>query len=178
MPALFLDRDGVINRNHGYVFTSSNFEFFPEIFDICRIAQELSMPIVVVTNQSGIGRGYFSEQDFQTLTKWMISEFEKRKIHISMVLHASDNPEFHSNSQRRKPSPSMILEAAEKLGINLTDSILIGDSETDIIAADRAGIRHTILIAAQPVSSLASILVENHHQCANVVAKLVRKNSE
>lgn len=178
MPALFLDRDGVINRNQGYVYKHSDFEFFPEIFDICRIAQAANMPIVVITNQSGIGRGFFTEKDFQSLTKWMVSEFAIREIQISMVLHAPDNPELNTKSERRKPSPLMILEAAETLGISLKDSIMIGDSETDILAADRAGIKHTILIAAQTVSTVASVLIENHHQCTSIVAQLVSQNQE
>ena len=67
-PALFLDRDGVINRNHGYVYEIDKFEFFPEIMDICRVAQSANFLIVVVTNQSGIGRGYFSKEKFLELT--------------------------------------------------------------------------------------------------------------
>ena len=73
--ALFLDRDGVVNKNHGYVFKISDFEFFPEIIEICRISHNLGMPIVIVTNQSGIGRGIFTEADYRIVTDWMISEF-------------------------------------------------------------------------------------------------------
>jgi D-glycero-D-manno-heptose 1,7-bisphosphate phosphatase len=175
MPALFLDRDGVINRNHGYVYRVSDFEFFPEIFDICQIAQKADMTIVVITNQSGIGRGYFTEKEFHSLTDWMVSEFARREIRIHMVLHAPENPEIDACLERRKPSPFMIIEAAEKLGINLADSILIGDSETDVIAADRAGIKHTILIASQDISTVASVSVENHKECLGIVAQLVEK---
>ena len=60
-PALFLDRDGVVNKNYGYVYKTDKFDFHFEIFEICRIAQSANMPIVIITNQSGIGRGYFSE---------------------------------------------------------------------------------------------------------------------
>ena len=79
-PALFLDRDGVVNKNYGYVFEISKFEFYTEIFEICSIVQEVKMPIVIVTNQSGIGRGYFSEVEYLFVTDWMISEFNKQGI--------------------------------------------------------------------------------------------------
>ena len=75
--AVFLDRDGVINKNLGYVSDISRFEFFPEIMEICFLAEKKGFPIVVVTNQSGIGRGYFTVEDYNILTKWMIEEFKK-----------------------------------------------------------------------------------------------------
>ena len=74
-PGLFLDRDGVINVDHGYVFKPENFEFIDGIFDLCRKARECRYRIFVVTNQAGIGRGLYSEQDFHTLTTWMCAIF-------------------------------------------------------------------------------------------------------
>jgi D-glycero-D-manno-heptose 1,7-bisphosphate phosphatase len=173
--ALFLDRDGVVNKNHGYVFEISKFEFCTGIFEICSIAQDAKMPIVIVTNQSGIGRGYFSEEDYLSLTDWMISEFNKQGISIDQVLYAPENPETNSNSlpERRKPSPVMILEAGEALGINLAESILIGDKESDMIAAQRGGIRHRILIGTQAGNTVASVNVENHLQCIEVLSNIV-----
>ena len=79
-PALFLDRDGVINRDSGFVSKVEDFEFFPEIIEICSISHRLKFPIVIITNQSGIGRGYFTEGDFWDLTRWMIDEFAKYGI--------------------------------------------------------------------------------------------------
>ena len=75
-PALFLDRDGVINVEKNYVHRIEDFEFLDGIFDLCRAAIERNMPILVVTNQAGIGRGYYSEAHFQTLTDWMMARFE------------------------------------------------------------------------------------------------------
>ena len=174
-PALFLDRDGVVNKNYGYVFEISKFEFYTEIFEICSIVQEVKMPIVIVTNQSGIGRGYFSEVEYLFVTDWMISEFNKQGISIDLVLYAPENPETKKNSppKRRKPSPAMIIEAGEALDINLAESILIGDKESDMIAAQRGGIGHRILIGTQAGSTVASVNVENHYQCIEVVSNIV-----
>ncbi len=178
--ALFLDRDGVVNRNYGYIFEKSRFDFYLEIFEICRISQAAGLPIIIVTNQSGIGRGFFSEEEYQELTKWMLSEFEKQGVKITAVLHASENPDSTSNPlhDRRKPSPSMILEAAEIFLIELTDSILIGDNESDMVAAERAGISHRLLIGQASGSTVASVVVKNHHKCIQIVSDIIARTQE
>ncbi len=174
--ALFLDRDGVINKNFGYVSKVQDFEFIPEVFSICRAAQKLGFRIVVVTNQSGIGRGLFTEKDFEILTAWMIGEFSEKKIEISLVLHAPENPENSLsllNLNRRKPSPEMFFEAASKLELNLANSIMIGDTENDMIAAQRAGLSHRILINANSKSSVATEIVADHKACLTVVTNIL-----
>ncbi len=178
--ALFLDRDGVVNRNYGYVFEKSRFEFYLEIFEICRVSQAAGFLIIIVTNQSGIGRGFFSEEEYQELTNWMLSEFEKQGIKITAVIHASENPDSISNPlhHRRKPSPSMILEAAEIFEIQLTDSIMIGDNESDMIAAERAGISHRVLIGPASGSTVASMVVKNHPKCVQIVSDIIARTRE
>ena len=178
--ALFLDRDGVVNRDHGYVFEKKNFDFYPEIFKICLFAQKSGMPIVIVTNQSGIGRGYFSERDYQTLTEWMISSFKSHGIEITDVLHAPENPDSdpHPLPDRRKPSPAMFLEAAMKFSLNLADSIMIGDNELDMLAAQRAGIGYRILIGTHEGTTVASDVVEAHNHCFDLLQSIVSRNKE
>jgi len=175
VPALFLDRDGVVNRNHGYVFEISNFEFHPEIFEICLVAKSASMPIVIVTNQSGIGRGYFSESEYQNLTQWMISEFRSQGIAINAVFHAPENPESKHVSipERRKPSPEMFFEAAKEFDLNLHNSVMIGDNESDMAAAQRAGVEHRILIGEPEGSTVASDSAADHQQCIEILRKIV-----
>lgn len=179
--ALFLDRDGVINKNSGYVYKVTDFEFFPEIFEICFAAQNLGLPIVVITNQSGIGRGYFSEGDYSKLNGWMVREFLKRKIEISLVLHAPENPEDQSiplNMSRRKPSPVMFIEAAINLNLDLATSIMIGDSESDMIAAQRAGLKHRILIGKESRESEATKIVPEHNSCLAAVKRILLEGRE
>ena len=138
------------------------------------------MPIVIVTNQSGIGRGFFSEVDFLSLTDWMITEFNRQGINIDRVLYAPENPEKGSSSfsERRKPSPAMILEAAEEFDINLGESIFIGDKESDMLAAQRSGITHRILIGSEAGSTVASVKVVDHLQCIEVVSRVVAGRQE
>lgn len=143
--ALFLDRDGVINIDGGYTSHSDNFEFIDGIFDLCRTAKQSDYLIIVVTNQAGIGRGYYSEQDFFVLTAWMCEKFEAERAPLTEVFFCPDHPEhgiggYKKDSFDRKPNPGMLLRAAEKYDISLNDSILVGDKDSDMQAAERAGI--------------------------------------
>jgi D-glycero-D-manno-heptose 1,7-bisphosphate phosphatase len=144
--ALFLDRDGVINVDRGYVHRPDQFEFIPGIFELARFAvQELRWPIVVVTNQSGIGRGLFDEGAFEALTRWMCGRFEAENAPITRVYHCPYHPQFGIGAYRmdhpwRKPKPGMILQAAADLDLDLAESAIIGNSLADIKAAAAAGI--------------------------------------
>jgi D-glycero-D-manno-heptose 1,7-bisphosphate phosphatase len=168
-PALFLDRDGVINRDVGYVHKIEDFEFYREIFEICRSFTRMEIPIVVVTNQSGIGRGIFTLDDFLNLNNWMISEFQKEKIPITKVYFCASAPNSEFDF-RRKPDPGMILEAAQDFDIELKNSIMIGDKESDMIAASMAGIENRIIIedCAQE-GSAATGSVKNHGELVGVM---------
>lgn len=135
MPkALFLDRDGTINADHGYVYRVEDFEFLPGIFELCSRAQALGYLIIVITNQSGIARGYYKEEDFSRLTAHMVSEFAQRGIHITDVLHC---PEL--SGPNRKPEPGLFLEAQRKHGLDMAASVSVGDNPRDAEAAQRAG---------------------------------------
>jgi D-glycero-D-manno-heptose 1,7-bisphosphate phosphatase len=151
-PALFLDRDGVINVDHGYVHKAEQFVFIAGIFDLVRFAtRELGWPVVIVTNQAGIGRGYFGEAAYQTLTQWMCDRFDAENAPIARVYHCPYHPEHGLDEYRldhpwRKPHPGMILQAASDLDINLSASAIIGDKITDMQAAETAGIRLRIKV--------------------------------
>jgi len=143
--ALFLDRDGVINHDDGYTSRPEDFKFIEGIFDLCRAAKQSGYLLIVVTNQAGIGRGYYSEQDFFVLTAWMCEQFEAEDAPITEVFFCPDHPEhgigaYKKDSFDRKPNPGMLLRAAEKYGISLHDSIIVGDKDSDMQAAERAGV--------------------------------------
>lgn len=143
--ALFLDRDGVINHDDGYTSRAEDFKFIEGIFDLCRAAKRSGYLLIVVTNQAGIGRGYYSEQDFLALTAWMCERFEAKGAPITEVFFCPDHPEhgigpYSKDSFDRKPNPGMLLRAAEKYRISLQDSIMIGDKDKDMQAAERAGV--------------------------------------
>lgn len=143
--ALFLDRDGVINVDHGYVSKIENFEFCSGIFEVLKKYQKLGFLLIVVTNQSGIGRGYYSSEDFETVTAWKLDALEKEEIFIDEVYHCHHDPD--SGCGCRKPAPGMLLEACEKFDIDMENSWMIGDKKSDIDAAYNAGVKNTILIS-------------------------------
>jgi D-glycero-D-manno-heptose 1,7-bisphosphate phosphatase len=143
--ALFLDRDGVINHDTGYTSEVEKFLFIDGIFDVCRAARRLGYLLIVVTNQAGIGRGYYSEQDFSLLSKWMCEQFVAEGAPIMDVLFCPYHPEYgvgdyKKDSFDRKPNPGMLLQAAEKYGLDLHRSIMIGDKDSDMQAAKNAGV--------------------------------------
>ena len=149
--ALFLDRDGVINEEKNYVHRIEDFEFMEGIFELLRHAQSLHYMLVVITNQAGIARGYYTEKDFHTLNDWMLAQFREKGIQIGKVYFCPYHPthglgEYRKDSEFRKPAPGMILQAAKDLDIDLQQSILLGDKESDIEAGKRAGLKHSILL--------------------------------
>jgi len=148
--ALFLDRDGVVNVDHPYVFQKENFEFIDGIFTLCRTAVALRYKIFIVTNQAGIGRGYYSEHDFHELTRWMCEVFVQNGVRIDKVYFCPNHPThgigpYRIESTWRKPGPGMILQAADEFAINLQDSLLIGNNESDILAAKAAHVGCALL---------------------------------
>jgi len=155
--ALFLDRDGVINVDSGYVHTAAATQWVPGIFDLCRRAADLGYLLVVVTNQAGIARGYYSEQDFLTYSQWMRDEFAARGIPLAAIYHCPHHPTAGPEAKRvpcdcRKPAPGMLLRAARELGLNLSRSALIGDQPWDIEAANRAGVAHSLRLGTDGVA--------------------------
>ena len=144
MKVIFLDRDGVINQEVGYLHKSKDFKFIDGTFEACKQFQSLGYKLIVVTNQSGIARGYYQEEDFHILTKWMLAQFYNRDIDILDVFFCPHGPK--STCKCRKPQPGMFLEACDKYDINMENSWIVGDKEADITAANSAGINNTILV--------------------------------
>jgi len=93
-PALFLDRDGVINIDHGHVHRIENFEFIPGVFDLVRRANDKGWMVIVVTNQAGIAKGYYTEEAFQILSAWMIDQFQMNGARLDKIYHCPHHPEF------------------------------------------------------------------------------------
>jgi D-glycero-D-manno-heptose 1,7-bisphosphate phosphatase len=152
--ALFLDRDGVINVDTGHVHHRESFEFIPGIFELCRAAQTLDYLLVVVTNQAGIARGYYSESDFNDLTDWMMGKFEENGVRIRRLYYCPYHPVFgvgkyKHDSPDRKPNPGMLLRAQSDLDLDLGASILIGDKLSDIQAGCAAGVGTQILLSSE-----------------------------
>ncbi|WP_440055372.1 D-glycero-beta-D-manno-heptose 1,7-bisphosphate 7-phosphatase [Pseudoalteromonas sp. T1lg65] len=149
--AIFLDRDGVINVDRAYVHQIADFQFIDGVFEACRRFVEAGFLIVVVTNQSGIGRGYYDEQQFHTLTDWMIAQFAAHNVPITSVYFCPHHPDkadapYKQDCECRKPAPGMLNQAIIEHQIEPSRSIMVGDKVSDIKAARAAGLHTAVLV--------------------------------
>jgi D-glycero-D-manno-heptose 1,7-bisphosphate phosphatase len=157
-PLLFLDRDGVINDDHGYVATIERCAFVEGIFEVVRHFRAIGFTAVVITNQAGIARGYYTENQFLEFTGWLHRTFAAQKAPLAATYYCPFHPdgtipEFSHPSELRKPQPGMLLQALADFGANAAECVLVGDSPTDIEAARRAGVGGAWLLdrsATQP----------------------------
>jgi D-glycero-D-manno-heptose 1,7-bisphosphate phosphatase len=149
--ALFLDRDGVINVDHGYVCAPERTEFIDGIFDLCRIAARNGYLVVVITNQAGIARGYYSEREFLAYMNWVRGVFVEHGAHLDAVYYCPHHPsegigEYLRDCACRKPAPGMILTAQRELELDLASSVFVGDNASDQQAASAAGVGACIIL--------------------------------
>jgi D-glycero-D-manno-heptose 1,7-bisphosphate phosphatase len=162
--ALFLDRDGVINVDNDYVHSREDFHFQEGIYELCRAAQTLGYLLLVVTNQAGVARGYYTESAFFELTKWMTQKFAEEQIRIARVYYCPYHPvhglgKYKRDSADRKPNPCMLLRARTDFNLNLAKYVLIGDKLSDIYAPKAAGVGTNILFP----SGTESIELQDGH---------------
>lgn len=155
--ALFLDRDGVINVDGGYVHRVEDFHLVPGILSLCRQAGKKGYLVLVVTNQSGIGRGMFSEADFERLTEYMRGVFRAAGAEITDVFHCPSADDRHPD---RKPNPGLFLKAAAAYGLDMPACVSVGDRERDIRAAVAAGVGRNVLFSTGDSPTLATARVE------------------
>ncbi len=149
--AVFLDRDGVLNVDNGYVSKVDDFEFIEGVIDACKKLKEKGYLLVVITNQSGIARGYFSEEQFHTLTEWMDWSLADRGVDLDGIYYCPHHAEkgigeFKIDCDCRKPKPGMLLSAIEELNIDVSNSILVGDKVSDIQAGIASGVNCNYLV--------------------------------
>ncbi|KAA0678233.1 HAD family hydrolase [Roseomonas genomospecies 6] len=150
--ALLLDRDGVVNVDHGYVGDIGRFTFMDGIVTLTRHAVDRGFRVAVITNQSGIARGYFTEAAFLELSDWMRGMFLAQGVELAGVFHCPYHRSgtvgrYARDSFWRKPNPGMILEAARRLDLDLSRSVFLGDQTTDMAAAQAAGVPRRIMLA-------------------------------
>ena len=150
-PAIFLDREGVINVDTGYVYLVDDFKFIDGVIDALLKLKQKGYLLVVVTNQSGIARGMFTEEQFMSLTEWMDWSLADRGVDLDGIYFCPHHPSEGSDQYRksctcRKPGPDMILDAVKHLDIDLTRSYMVGDKPSDMKAAINAGVAHKILV--------------------------------
>ncbi|MBR9729212.1 D-glycero-beta-D-manno-heptose 1,7-bisphosphate 7-phosphatase [Shewanella intestini] len=169
--AVFLDRDGVINLDHGYVHQVDDFEYVEGVFEACLAFKKQGYKIVVVTNQSGIARGKYTEDDFHALTEWMDWNFADKGVDLDGIYYCPHHSEkgigeYKVECDCRKPKPGMLLDAAKFLKIDMSQSVMVGDKADDMRAGKAAGILTNILVrtgksVTEDAIAEASIVVDS-----------------
>jgi D-glycero-D-manno-heptose 1,7-bisphosphate phosphatase len=144
--ALFLDRDGVINKEKNYLYKIDDFEFIDGVFETCRKFHQDGYLIIVITNQAGIARGLYSLGDYQKLTNWMNAKFLEHGVKISATYCCPHHPDFSGECACRKPSPGLLKTARNDFNIDMASSIFLGDKESDIEAGIGAGVGKNVLV--------------------------------
>jgi D-glycero-D-manno-heptose 1,7-bisphosphate phosphatase len=150
--ALFLDRDGVVNEEVGYLHRTDEVRFVDGIFSLCRTAAGLGYRLIVVTNQAGIARGYYSEEDFEALMNFMRVKLSAEGVELDAVYYCPYHPEhgvgkYKREHEDRKPGTGMLRRGAREFGVELSESVLVGDRCSDVGAANAAGLRQAFLIS-------------------------------
>ena len=145
VPAAFLDRDGVINVDSGYVHRVDDFHFIPGVLNACRSLHVAGYKLLVVTNQAGIAHGLYDEQAFNEITDWMSNRFVEAGAPLAGVYYCPHHPaariaRFRRECGCRKPAPGMITQAVREHRIDVSNSFLVGDKASDLEAAQRAGL--------------------------------------
>ena len=163
--ALFLDRDGVVNHEVGYLYKREDVRWVDGFHKLARTAQTLGYKLVVVTNQSGIARGFYSKGDFDALMEWMREELQRDDVHLDAVYCCPYHPEhgigeWKRESEDRKPSPGMLLRAASEYGLDLAQSVMVGDRCSDVGAANAAGLRQAFLLSGTEAVACTGTFLE------------------
>lgn len=168
--AIFLDRDGTLNVDHGYVHQIDDFHFIDGTIQTLRQLKQMGYLLVVVTNQSGIARGYFSEQQFLQLTEWMDWSLAEQGVDLDGIYYCPHHPkgqgEYQKTCDCRKPRAGMLMEAIKALKIDPRLSIMVGDKLEDLQAGINAGIPTNILVkTGKPLSPSACQLASAVLDC-------------
>jgi len=182
--AAFLDRDGVVNEDHAYVHRIGDFKFIPGAVEALRALQEAGFLLVIVTNQSGIARGLYSEADYQALETYMRERLAAADVTLDSVQycpHLPDAPleKYRRDCDCRKPNAGMIRNAAAQLNIDTSQSILIGDRRSDLDAGRTAGVGRCFLVRSGVPLSDADIRAADgvFDDLAQCVAELLKNGS-
>ena len=162
---IFLDRDGTINIEKSYLHKWEDFEFEKNAIEGLKALVNLGYELVIVTNQSGIARGYYSEEELKKLNNEMMLELKKSRINILDCYYCPHHPEkgleeYKKECNCRKPSPGMLLDAKEKYGIDMSKSFMIGDKYSDLKAGENAGVKSILVKTGYGRETLKKYSVE------------------
>jgi histidinol-phosphate phosphatase family protein len=157
--AVFLDRDGTLNLDKGFTYKPEDLQLLPCVPEALSMLQSAGFLLVVITNQSGIGRGFFTQSDVEKFHLRMQEEFEKKGVKIDAFYICPHAPE--ENCQCRKPSPYLIIKASQDMDIDLSTSYMVGDRSNDVSAGEAAGVKSFLITKSQSILYWAKNIVEN-----------------
>jgi D-glycero-D-manno-heptose 1,7-bisphosphate phosphatase len=147
--ALFLDRDGVVIEDHGFVYRIEDVIFQKGMLELGRFFTAQGWKIIVVSNQSGIARGYFTAEEAEAVHRFISEKFTFHRVYVTDFFYCPHYPPITGSCRCRKPEPGMFLEAAAKHSIDLSNSIMVGDKGSDMQAAAAAGISNRFFLQGQ-----------------------------
>lgn len=158
--AIFIDRDGTINEDFGYISRPDDLIIYPWVADAVRLINQAGFQTIVVTNQSGVARGIYTEDDLRLIHARMISELQKQSARIDGVYYCPHHPDYGDKQYRmececRKPRPGMLRAAAREHNIDLARSFVIGDKASDINLAASVGARGVLVLTGYGNETLA-----------------------
>lgn len=166
--AVFLDRDGVINEDIGYVHKPEDFKIFPGVFESLKKLRESGFKLIIITNQSGIGRGYYTEEDFFKLNNYMLDIFDKNGVKIDKVYFCPHLPK--DNCDCRKPKTKFIEDAVEEFDLDIKRCWAVGDKLSDVEIGERAGCR-TVLLDSRYTRGLDRHKLKNLEEATRYILK-------
>lgn len=179
IPAVFLDRDGTINIDHGYVHEIDNFQFIEGAIEAMLELKKMGYALVLVTNQSGIARKIFTEDQFMQLTEWMDWSLADRGVDLDGIYFCPHHPEAIDEAYKkmcdcRKPQSGMLLDAQKELHIDMSASYMVGDKLEDMLAANAANVGNKILVrTGKPVTEeaehAADLVINSLAELPNVI---------
>ncbi|EGT3622388.1 D,D-heptose 1,7-bisphosphate phosphatase [Morganella morganii] len=158
IPAVFLDRDGTINVDTGYVHKVDDFQFIENAIEAMQSIKQMGYALIIVTNQAGIARGMYTEDQFMHLTEWMDWSLADRGVDLDGIYYCPHHPEgtveeFRQVCNCRKPAPGMLLDAQKYLKIDMGNSYMVGDKLDDMLAGRAAEVGTTVLVrTGKPVT--------------------------
>ncbi|MDH2927372.1 D-glycero-beta-D-manno-heptose 1,7-bisphosphate 7-phosphatase [Lonepinella koalarum] len=178
--AIFLDRDGTLNVDHGYVYKIDDFQFIDGSIEALQELKSMGYLLVVVTNQSGIARGYFTEEQFLQLTEWFDWSLADRGVDLDGIYYCPHHPdgkgEFRQDCDCRKPKGGMLLQAIKELNIDPSKSFMIGDKIEDLQAGMKANVANKVLVkTGKPVTEQGKKLADYVIESVADLPKLIKQ---
>lgn len=168
--AAFLDRDGLICEDVHYMSSPEQFKLLPKVAEGITLLNRRGVKVIVVTNQSGIARGYFTEEDLRRIHDRMIKELNRRGAHIDIIYFCPHHP--NDNCLCRKPKPGMLNRGAKELGLNLKSCFVIGDKQLDVDAGHQAGCETIVVLSPETEKNIdADHIVKDFYEAAEIVVK-------